>query len=874
MPEPQDRESKHDERSGDSPSGENTLEQIIEQYLEKLSEGESPDQERIIQQHPALAEALRGVFRTLDFVETAGRSINASNLQRGQHLGEYRIIRQIGQGGMGIVYEAVQTSLNRRVALKILPPAATLSDTADERFTREAATAGKLHHSNIVPVYAIGEHDGIRYYAMQFIEGQTLSTHLKTMRELDTEPGSDYWNRVAQWGRQVALALAYAHEHGIIHRDIKPSNLLLDSEDNIWVSDFGLARAGAMASITLTGDLVGTARYMSPEQARGGHSQLDHRTDIYSLGTTLYELLTRSPAVEGDTRDAVLNRIAFADPKPLRQVNPAIPKDLETIVQHCMNREIEQRYQSANQVAEDLRRFLANEPILAKRTPLIVKGWRAAKRCRVQIAGVLAVALLIILTFSLSTRIRHMGGESKLKEAYRTLLYDHNPTKTNILLDESTEAGIDSADLYLCRALIPLLNAQPQRAIEPLTQALHRDPKHIETTYAMASAHFMIGNTIDALRYLERTEKKQITTALGWLLRGFALAHDRPDQTIECYDQAISIQNDFTPAIEARAIHRADMLLIAADRSLLKPMLDDFDAWVTFWPESPRSYSARATGRLFAAAYARSQPDLKDEAEIWLNGCREDLDHALQLPGVDKVRALSKYGSYLRYIGDFEGSAETFGEALEIDRRNAGNQHPGIVHHHTLALHALGQIQQAHDELTPIYEELPTFIALPLHLAVLKMELDQSVEARQLINQILTTDQSDLDTLLLTIAITLLLGDEPFAQATLAAYIDEQQESSNQPANADKINQVLAYLSGELSADALINTVEDQPGWRCQITFLTACHQLGQGKRKAGLQSLNQCLDTGVITYIHYRYAQVTQVRVSREPNWPEWVTQ
>ena len=226
-------------------SGGVSLEQVLDDYMEELAAGKQPDQEAILRAHPTLAEALRGVFKTLDFVEAASRTLTTTTLTEGSKLGEYRIIREVGRGGMGVVYEALQSSLGRRVALKILPASALLSENALERFIREAATAGRLHHSNIVPVYAVGEEEGIRFYAMQFIDGRSL-TEARAETVTEGEPISErFFRRVADWGRQVAEALAYAHEAGVVHRDIKPSNLLVDAKDHVWITDFGLARVGA-----------------------------------------------------------------------------------------------------------------------------------------------------------------------------------------------------------------------------------------------------------------------------------------------------------------------------------------------------------------------------------------------------------------------------------------------------------------------------------------------------------------------------------------------------------------------------------------------------------------------------------------------------
>jgi serine/threonine protein kinase len=232
-------------------------------------------------------------------------------------LGDFKILRELGRGGMGVVYEAEQVSLNRRVALKVLPLAATMDPRQLERFRHEARAAGLLHHPHIVPVYGVGCERGVHYYAMQLIEGCSLAAVIEGRRGSEPASGPEPaaagraqtrplagpgtvpsrraqqpFRRVAELVSQVADALEYAHAMGVVHRDVKPANLLLDAGGNVWVTDFGLARLGESSGLTISGDLLGTLRYMSPEQALARHALVDHRTDVYSLGATLYELLT------------------------------------------------------------------------------------------------------------------------------------------------------------------------------------------------------------------------------------------------------------------------------------------------------------------------------------------------------------------------------------------------------------------------------------------------------------------------------------------------------------------------------------------------------------------------------------------------------
>ncbi|MBS0207283.1 MAG: serine/threonine protein kinase [Planctomycetes bacterium] len=374
------------------------------EYLSELERGIQPDREAFYRRDPDLKSQLAEVF---DGIELAQQMLSRKRRLRTENvtepLGDFRIVRELGRGGMGVVYEAVQLSLGRQVALKVLPISAALDARQRQRFQNEAQAAALLHHSNIVPVYAVGCERGMHFYAMQLIEGRSLaeviaewkakgeasaspsqagptaqnnvvSTRLQADPLWTSRPAGESRNTVrivAQYAATIADALEYAHESGVIHRDIKPGNLLLDSRGTVWVTDFGLAHVVADISLTVTGDVLGTMQYMSPEQACGKRAVLDNRTDVYSLGATLYELLTLQPVFSGPGRQSLLYQILNDEPRPLRQRNRSIPVEMETIVLKCLAKSPAERYATAGELAADLRRFLDERPIMARRPTLI-----------------------------------------------------------------------------------------------------------------------------------------------------------------------------------------------------------------------------------------------------------------------------------------------------------------------------------------------------------------------------------------------------------------------------------------------------------------------------------------------------------------------
>jgi serine/threonine protein kinase len=410
--------------SANRPEDDPRVSAALEEYLDRLREGGRPDRRAFLAEYADVADVLTPCLDGLELVQAAAPDLPLREavaempeveLPAASRLGDYRILRQVGRGGMGVVYEAEQVSLGRRVALKVLPLAAALDPRQLQRFRIEAQAAALLHHPRIVPIYAVGSDRGLHYYAMQFIDGPTLAEVIRDLararkEQPDAEPptlatvpsasglsshGRDFARAVARLGRQAAEAIEHAHSLGVLHRDLKPSNLMLDAHGDLWVTDFGLARVAANPDLTRTGDLVGTVRYMSPEQA-AGNRVVDARSDIYSLGVTLYELLTLCPAFDGSDRQAVLRAIAQDEPTVPRRLDPTIPRDLETIILKAMAKEPPSRYATAGELAADLDRFLADQSIRARRPGPIELAARWGRRHRPVVATAVTVMLLML----------------------------------------------------------------------------------------------------------------------------------------------------------------------------------------------------------------------------------------------------------------------------------------------------------------------------------------------------------------------------------------------------------------------------------------------------------------------------------------------
>jgi serine/threonine protein kinase/Flp pilus assembly protein TadD len=508
--------------AGTAPPDDPRVTRALEEYMAALEAGRRPGRADFLARHAEIAGALGECLDGLEFVTAAVGELHpdaepappeAGGLGCGVPLGDFRIVREVGRGGMGVVYEAVQLSLGRTVALKVLPFASTLDAKQLQRFKNEAQAAAHLHHAGIVPVYATGCERGVHYYAMQFIDGRTLAALIQELRRaagaeeqatpdaagattvaarapgqptvpLGTrssllDPRSSFFGTAAHLGVQAAEALEHAHQLGIVHRDVKPANLMVATAApltpagrgaggegfHLWVTDFGLAHCQSQAGLTMTGDLLGTLRYMSPEQALGQRGVVDQRTDVYSLGVTLYELLTLQPAFAGRDRGELLRQIGFEEPRPPRRLNPALPAELETIVLKAMAKEPTERYATAGELADDLRRFLEDKPIRARRPTLWQQGKKWARRHRplVWSLAVSGSVVLILAVIGLAVSNATITREKKDKE--RAL----EAAEANLLL---ARQAVDEMYLQVADEVSNLPQMQPFQ--RELLQKAHR----------------------------------------------------------------------------------------------------------------------------------------------------------------------------------------------------------------------------------------------------------------------------------------------------------------------------------------------------------------------------------------------------------------
>jgi len=461
---------------GESRSRKERLEEVYNTFCEAWADGERPDLDDYCRDRPDLDPELRQNLEEFLFVaEGLQAGLDSDGSRRpappgkpepllGRRLGDFKVIREIGRGGMGVVFEAEQVSLNRSVALKVLPAHLTLRAESVERFKREASTASRLRHPGIVEIYSVGEEAENHFFAMELVDGTPLDRVINDLQKEDDFPvsGSRLIASISSGGRprsasaarrtaeedpdlsdklagvfkkrtyvetvcrlvlQVSDALDYAHEARVIHRDVKPSNILIRVDGTAVLTDFGLAREEGLPSLTVTGEFAGTPHYVSPEQAIPKGKKSDHRSDIYSLGVTLYELLTLRRPFEGKTSQEIFGKIVSREPQAPRFLNSLIPRDLETVCLAAMEKNPERRYQTAREFADDIERFLNFEPVQARPIGMLTRSFRLVRR-NPAYSTLVALFLLVVvggpLLFGIQQQKARLEIADALKESQRS----------------------------------------------------------------------------------------------------------------------------------------------------------------------------------------------------------------------------------------------------------------------------------------------------------------------------------------------------------------------------------------------------------------------------------------------------------------------
>ncbi len=852
-------------------------------------------------------------------------------LSIGSKLGDFEIIREIGHGGMGVVYRARQLSLNREVALKVLPDYARHGRRSVSRFRNEAKAAARLNHANVVPVYAQGDYEGHYFYAMKLVEGSSLDQIIKAQPQRlssthatlhgssfelspfaaprqaikDNLPATDEvkkteaiaddkidltrrtkedYRYIASLLAGVADGLAHAHKHGVIHRDIKPHNIILGDDLQMYITDFGLAHLVSEPHMTLSGEIMGTPSYLSPEQAGGDTKKIDHRTDIFSLGVTLFELVTGKRPFVGETRDQIIQAVCHNEVTPLRRIIENIPRDLETICLRAMEKEPGQRYVSATALAEDLRRFAEGRPILSRHVTFVERGikWmrrhKAATLAMAACVALLAVSTGWVASYSLS---QQREADLKLDAAYDWLVHS-NYRKPDVVLEDiqlAQDMGASTAKLLFVQAMVDMGHSEPALALEKLDTLLEANPQHIEAMYVKAWALWRVRQPEQSRSMVASAEALGgPATPEAWFFRALAIHYDDPDSAAHSYQVARNIagaNNQYFPQASLNVARAYNQILFSrrsldafqeAEPVLLQLVKDSFYAGTSH-------YLTSITYRLAAEIYQDEGNDIKADEYFqaslsWaLQGEVEAPEH--NRPPTAAATALERLGRLQEAI-----AARDRAEAVAVhDRQRCEG------YYYRWRLHYwLGNIDAAELDVqrhATCNTKDPYFTHI--YPALLDAERGDLTAAKSRIDELANRQPAVAADLLLAAAGYRMLGLDDSATSLLVSRRDEASFSTDAsiPIFDQWQRDLYDYCAGTLPFEALLTLAQtsDTP-WKYlgAAYYHAGLKALAMSNRVEAINNLTQTRKSFDDTS-DYRYnGGLVLRRLMDDPAWPTWV--
>ena len=949
-----------------------TVEDLIIDYLEGTLE--PSDQQRMrahVEDCQDCRRAVRETREMLDAMDVARRrqervfqegtqasvsngwqaSLRSSVFGHGQVIGDFEILAELGRGGMGVVYRARQISLNRIVALKVLPGTVCASESAISRFRHEAQAAAKLHHTNIVPVYAQGESDGHFYYAMELIEGPNLGHMLKEDRSAvlsglhaDHFSRADHsfvkvadgpqptsmsfdqsgirqrpnYRRIARLIAAVADGLDHAHKANVIHRDIKPQNLLLGQDGLLHITDFGLARMLDEPSLTITGEMLGTPAYMSPEQIDAERDKIDHRTDVYSLGVTLYELLTGQRPFDGVSREQLIARIRDREPKALRRIDSQIPVDLETICLRAMEKAPTRRYPTAGEFALDLRRYADNRPILSRRTGLLEKGVKWVKRhpAKFTIGCLLVLMAVGAVVWSVQAQANLRQQQRQAIDAAWTELARtdyRNGARARAMLPAAPSGGRER--IYFERVIgLSFVLEDIDAARQHVQRALAIDNGDLESLYLMAWIARRNGDNAsfekwlaagDAQRAARRRADGERVSPEAYFLRATAVVRSNPTEAMSDYELAQNLAVNEGETYYQAILHQGRagnyQMYHRRDMDNFGPIISKLDAACTLAPNNPYPrYLSSLAYRI--AAEINTDLGLKDRAIEYFDkalGMARAAQEKGDLPGEDEgLRGCSAEAEFWESVSDRTDILATLFGALEIkpkswhvmpadglrkaialrtqalalchsDRdRTEQFEYRWLLYFWLGELEAAAQDVSAFDAVTDDNDWRKVWTA---HLipAMLSAERDDVASARIELERLAhVSDLSLRDRAALACGLHV-LGDPGAAQLLIGRALGANGNSEL----TDWQRRVWRLL-----ADEDFSLKRDWPGFkdapkldRAEPLFFAGCVALGRGEREAALEYLRAC--EACYDYETYGYiARMLRRRMSLDERWPPWL--
>ncbi|MGI9429463.1 MAG: protein kinase domain-containing protein [Bythopirellula sp.] len=830
----------------------------------------------------------------------------AGDLALGRQLGDFLVEKQIGAGGMGLVYRATQVSLNRPVALKVLPPYLRHSTSARTRFSREIEAAARLQHRNIVAVYTTGEELGAAYYAMELIEGPALSEliaalrldplpELKSVRLLEpAQPRKDattlhaagaatplpskpssavdlsplqsdvgYFRTVARLLADVAEGLDYAHAQNVVHRDVKPSNLLFSADGEIHLSDFGLARIAEQPGLTRTGEVLGTPYYMAPEQVAAGVGDVDGRTDVYALGATLYELLTLRPPFVGDSRDQVTSQIAVAAASAPRTLNRQVPVDLETICLKALEKQPSHRYANAQTMAYDLRNFAAGRAIDTRPSGLVARGLRWMHRYRAAATVLIGMSALIVavLFFAYRTHLSETRWtDAEFDRVFETAQFaalEGDLTRAGAAIDQAERLGASAAQLNLLRGQLALKSGIYQDACDQLELAVNEMPRSVAAHALLSQAYDaneQDDKTTEVLRHLEQL---QPVTLQDYLLLGQARLYNDFDAGLDMLNEAVNRDKTNIVARLVRGSALVRQAKVSGVPQHAESALDDLRIASELLEPNAFLLGRTLEAQLIAASAYRLSGDEERH--------QSNLDQAAAAAKAltsfsDNYRAHRWRAFYFDYIGDDEQALESW-RAMQQTR----------IAYLVIALLRLGEFEEALQLCDNRLERYPGGRFTEFFRAlILSTRTDDPREVQQAF--VRSPDEETFD----------LRNAHRFHYCIfcLSGRLDEAQKYCRLLRDSGKNFDVrdawqvdlLQYTCGEIDTAALLEHASGSQLALIEANFVIGMTHLASGNRATARRHFAAATEFNAITMLEGPMSRALLAQLDRAPSWPTWI--